>query len=132
MAYQISVMMSYKMIGGPRFPANTLPYDSSTQLIPFIALVLATSRLSIKRRITTILLGSVAFLLMDLSGIILWQTPPTFSGNEESAIYRLHFLTLELFGHWILPLGIWIIAAKEEIVALLGGILPAHQTKPVQ
>ena len=125
-------MMSYKLMGGPRFPADTLPYDSSTRLIPFIALMLATSRINMKRRITTILLGCVAFLLIDLSGIIIWQTPPTFKGNEESTLYHLHFLTWELFGHWIMPLGIWIVAAKEEIVALLGILLPAHQTKPTQ
>lgn len=131
-AYQLSLMMSYKLIGGPRFPANTIPYDSSAMLIPFIALVLATARISIKRRIATILCGTAALLLMDLSGIILWKTPPTFSGNKESIIYRIHFLALELLGRWILPLGIWIVAAKKEIIALLYGILPSTQTKQVQ
>jgi hypothetical protein len=130
--YQLIVLMSYKLIGGPRFPANTIPYDSSAWLIPLFALLLATPGISIKKRIAAILFGSVTYMLMDLSGIIIWQSPPTFNGNDESAIYRIHFLVLELFSHWLLPLGIWILAAKKEIVSLLGGLLPVPQSRSTQ
>jgi hypothetical protein len=133
----IATIYSFFLLGscylmGIRFTQGTALYESSLRMIPFIALMLATPRLGIKKRAVVIALGFVLFLAIDLTSILIWRVPPSRTQISGSKAHLLYSLIWELCGHWLLPLVIWVVAAKEEILQLLGGIIPGPQAGPAQ
>ena len=113
---------------GMRITPEMLPYDSSDKLIPFIALVLATPRIRIRKRLAVIALGFAVFFLMDVVSIILWVSPlTTYKSIGISEIHLIYSNAWNLAGRWILPFVVWIVAARKEVGEMLGGLLPVPQ-----
>lgn len=125
---QFLLMGSCSLLG-IRITPEMLPYDSSDKLIPFIALVLATPSIRIKKRVTVIALGFTIFFLMDLASIILWVSPlTTYRSSILSEFHSIYSNAWNLAGRWIFPFVIWILATRKEIGALLCELMPVPQT----
>lgn len=116
---------------GIRVTPEMHPYDSSEKLLTFVALILATPRIRIRKRIAVILVGFLLFFLMDLVSIILWISPLTIYGSRLLSEFHLVYSNAwNLAGRWILPFVFWVVAAQKEIIGLLGGFVPLPQTEP--
>ncbi|WP_298036567.1 hypothetical protein [uncultured Desulfuromonas sp.] len=103
-------------------------YDSSFRTLPFLALVLATPKLSWRRRGGLLLTGVAVFWAIDLAGFLIWTEPPSRQpGQGASRAHILFSLAWETLGHWVLPYLLWFAGVHRQLGELFGG--GAHQRR---
>lgn len=91
-----------------------LYYDSSLWLIPTLSLVLATPRLTWRRRLVMVFFAVCLYWSLDLLSFFLWVTPPQ-PGVKTSEAHYLYSLVWSMTGQWALPFLVWLVAASRQI-----------------
>ena len=121
MGYDLVLLQVYRLFRPQAWPQLlTQGYNSALRTIPFLALLLATPALPIKRRLSWLAGGVLVFVLLDAATTAIWGAPP--SQNLSIASTHGHYtwsLIWDTTGHWLLPLLLWIVAAHREIRAVL-------------
>jgi hypothetical protein len=85
-------------------------YNLSLTVIPFISLLLATPRLSVLRRISTIIIGLPFFMLADF--LLLRRVANALvGGSYTESLIDIFFLSIK----WALPCVIWIVSSYPYI-----------------
>lgn len=102
-------------VGSFVVPATIISsYDSSNRVVPFLALMLATPGVKIDKKLGLSATGVLMFLLIDISGNVLWGgLPPQSVSGATSTSHYLYSLMWDLMGHWILPLLLWLVAVSD-------------------
>ena len=110
--YQIILLLGLSVLLPPDQSAVSLDYASYLRLIPFLALMLATPRIKVGRRVFVILIGLVIFMAIDVASILAWGSFP----NQQSTAAHLIFSQIwKTTGQWILPFLLWFIAVYKDI-----------------
>ena len=110
--YQIILLLALSVLLPPDQSAVSLDYASYLRLIPFLALMLATPRIKVGRRVFVILIGLVIFMAIDVGSILVWGSFP----NQQSTAAHLIFSQIwKTTGQWILPFLLWFIAVYKDI-----------------
>ena len=110
--YQIILLLVLSLLLPPDQSAVSLDYASYLRLIPFLALMLATPRIKVGRRVLVILIGLVIFVAIDVFSILVWGSFP----NQQSTAAHLIFSQIwKTTGQWILPFLFWFIAVRNEL-----------------
>ena len=74
--YQIILLLICSLLLPPDQSAVSLDYANYLRLIPFLALMLATPRITVARRVVVILVGLVIFISIDIVSILAWGSFP--------------------------------------------------------
>lgn len=110
--YQIVLLLLLSLLLPPDQGAVSLDYASYLRIIPFLALILATPRISVNRRVIVILIGLVIFIVIDIVSILVWGGFP----NSQSTVAHLLFSQIwKTTGQWVLPFLFWFIAVYKDI-----------------
>ena len=110
--YQIILLLVLSLLLPPDQSAVSLDYASYLRLIPFLALMLATPRIAIAKRVAVILIGLIIFITIDIASILAWGSFP----NSQSTTLHLIFSQIwKTTGQWILPFLLWFIAAYKNM-----------------
>lgn len=92
-------------------------YESSFRVILLIALLLVTPGVPVKKRLSFLVAGIFAFLLLDLVSFLLWTTPPPPPGSGPVAkAHIVYSLVWRMLGHWVLPFVFWIAMTREPLL----------------
>ncbi|MDT8421570.1 MAG: hypothetical protein RQ754_14175 [Desulfuromonadales bacterium] len=89
-------------------------YDSSLWLIPTIALVLATPKISWKRRSLMVILGICVYWMLDFISFYIWTSPP-LPNNQSSQVHYLYSMIWGMTGQWALPFLVWLVTAYRQV-----------------
>ena len=91
---------------------GTIPLDyiSYLRIIPFLALMLATPGIEIRRRLAVILIGLTIFIGIDAVSNITWGGFPTRQSTAPHVIFSLVWKTT---GQWVLPFLFWFVAVYK-------------------
>ena len=117
LVYQLPL---YGLLLPVRGSLTGLPYDSALRLIPLVALVLATPGASLKKRLVVLGAGMAIYLVMDICSTLVWKgMPPRNGALAPSETHITYSLIWETFGHWVLPISIWVAGMHREIADLL-------------
>lgn len=92
--------------------AIRLDYISYLRIVPFLALMLATPGISIRRRSVLILLGMTVFMVFDAVSNMVWGG---FPGKESTPIHVVFTLIWQVTGQWIFPFLFWFIAVYKNL-----------------
>lgn len=110
--YQIALLLVLSLLLPPDQSAVSLDYASYLRLIPFLALMLATPKITVPRRVVVILIGLAIFITIDIASILVWGSFP----NSQSTASHLIFSQIwKTTGQWILPFLLWFIAIYKDI-----------------
>lgn len=110
--YQTTLLIVLSLLLPPDQSIVSLDYTSYLRLIPFLALILATPRIKLARRISVILIGITIFIVIDVASILAWGRLPT----SQSTVAHLLFSQIwKTTGQWILPFLLWFIAVYKDI-----------------
>ena len=113
--YQVILLLVLSFLLPPDQSAVSLDYASYLRLIPFLALMLATPRIKVVRRLVVILIGLTIFIAIDVASILVWGSFP----NSQSTASHLIFSQIwKTTGQWILPFLFWFIAVYKDIEEL--------------
>ncbi len=110
--YQILLLLALSVILPPDQSAVSLDYASYLRLIPFLALMLATPRVTIARRVVVILVGLIIFIAIDIASILTWGS---FPSSQSTAAHLIFSQIWKTTGQWILPFLLWFIAVYRDI-----------------
>ena len=114
MAYEyVLLSVIFQFPTSKLMPAG-LYYDSSLWLIPSLALLLATPRLSWSRYCVMIMVAVSTYWALDLVSFFIWITPPP-PNTQVSEAHYLYSLVWKMTGQWALPFLLWLIAAYKQI-----------------
>ena len=114
-AYQIILLLALSLLLPPDQSAVSLDYASYLRLIPFLALMLATPRIAITRRVIVILIGFAIFIAIDVASILAWGS---FPNSQSTATHLIFSQIWKTTGQWILPFLLWFIAIYKDISEL--------------
>lgn len=110
--YQITMLLVLSLLLPPDQSAVSLDYASYLRLIPFLALILATPKIKLGKRVTVILIGLTIFITIDIASILAWGRFP----HSQSTVAHLLFSQIwKTTGQWILPFLFWFIAVHKDI-----------------
>ena len=110
--YQIILLLMLSLLLPHDQSVVSLDYASYLRIIPFLALMLATPRIRVTRRVIVILTGLAIFIMIDVASILAWGSYP----NSQSTAAHLIFSQIwKTTGQWILPFLFWFIAVYKEI-----------------
>lgn len=93
-------------------------FVSALWLIPTLALLLATPRISWKRRLLLLALAPAVYWLLDVASFLAWTHPPA-PGIASGRAHYLYSLVWKMTGQWVLPFLFWLTAAHREVSAYL-------------
>ena len=110
--YQITLLLILSLMLLPDQGAVSLDYASYLRLIPFLALMLATPRITIARRLSIILIGLMIFIVIDVASILVWGS---FPNSQSTAAHLIFSQIWKTTGQWILPFLLWFIAVYRDI-----------------
>ena len=82
--YQIILLLICSLLLPPDQSAVSLDYANYLRLIPFLALMLATPRITVARRVVVILVGLVIFISIDIVSILAGGA--SLAHNQQSLI----------------------------------------------
>jgi hypothetical protein len=89
----------------------SLDYASYSQIIPFLALMLATPKITITRKAVFILTGMTIYISIDMASILAWGSFP----HSKSTIAHLICSQIwKITGQWILPPLLWFMAIDKD------------------
>ena len=110
--YQTILLLICSLLLPPDQSAVSLDYASYLRLIPFLALMLATPRITIARRATIILIGITIFIVIDVASILAWGG---FPNSQSTAAHLIFSQIWKSLGQWILPFLLWFVAVYKKI-----------------
>ena len=110
--YQIILLLVLSLLLPPDQSAVSLDYASYLRLIPFLALMLATPRIKVSRRMIVILVGLIIFIAIDIASILVWGS---FPNSQSTATHLIFSQIWKTTGQWILPFLMWFIAIYKDI-----------------
>ena len=110
--YQIILLLLLSLLLPPDQNAVSLDYASYLRLIPFLALMLATPRIKVTRRVIVLLIGIAIFIVIDVASILVWGS---FPNSQSTAIHLIFSQIWKTTGQWILPFLFWFIAVYKDI-----------------
>ena len=110
--YQIILLLALSVLLPPDQSAVSLDYASYLRLIPFLALMLATPRIKVSRRMIVILVGLIIFIAIDIASILVWGS---FPNSQSTATHLIFSQIWKTTGQWILPFLMWFIAIYKDI-----------------
>ena len=110
--YQIILLLALSVLLPPDQSAVSLYYASYLRLIPFLALMLATPRIKVSRRMIVILVGLIIFIAIDIASILVWGS---FPNSQSTATHLIFSQIWKTTGQWILPFLMWFIAIYKDI-----------------
>lgn len=110
--YKLILLLICSLLLPPEQNAVRLEYASYVWMIPFLALMLATPRITVTRRISVILIGLVVFISIDIASILAWGR---FPHSQSTAAHVISSQVWKTTGQWILPLLLWFIAIHRDI-----------------
>ena len=110
--YQIILLLVLSVLLPPDQSAVSLDYASYLRLIPFLALMLATPRINVARRIAVILIGCTIFIAIDIASIMVWGS---FPNSQSTAAHLIFSQIWKTTVQWILPFLFWFIAIYKDI-----------------
>lgn len=110
--YQIILLLVLSPLLSPDQSAVSLDYASYLRIIPFLALMLATPRIKVARRIVVILGGLVIFIVIDVASILAWGS---FPNSQSTAVHLIFSQIWKTTGQWILPFLFWFIAVYKNM-----------------
>ena len=116
--YQIILLLVLSLMLPPDQGSVSLDYASYLRLIPFLALMLATPRIKVVRRISIIIIGLVVFITIDVASILAWGS---FPNSQSTAAHLIFSQIWKTTGQWILPFLLWFIAIFKDIGELFVG-----------
>ena len=114
-SYQIILLLGLSLLLPPDQNTVSLDYASYLRLIPFLALMLATPRIAMARRVLVILIGLAIFIAIDVSIILAWGN---FPNSKSTAAHLIFSQIWKTTGQWILPFMLWFIAIYKDIEKL--------------
>ena len=120
--YQIILLLILSLLLPPDQNAVSLDYASYLRLIPFMALMLATPRIKVARRVSVILIGLAIFIAIDVTSIRSWGN---FPNSQSTAAHLIFSQIWKTTGQWILPFMLWFIAVYKNI----GELFVAEENK---
>ena len=110
--YQIILLLVLSLLLPPDQSAVSLDYASYLRLIPFLALMLATPKIKVGRRVIVILIGLAIFIIIDIASILAWGD---FPNSQSTAAHLIFSQIWKTTGQWILPFLFWFIAIYSDI-----------------
>ena len=110
--YHIILLMICSLLLPPDQSTVSLDYASSLRIIPFLALMLATPRVKVSRRMVFILIGLTIFFIIDIVSILAWGS---FPNSQSTAAHLIFSQIWKTTGQWILPFLLWFIAIAKDI-----------------
>ena len=110
MVYQMVLRQVCSCFLHPPQGTIRLEYTSYLRTIPFLALMLATPEIPLKRRLAIICAGLVTYLGMDTACNLTWGSFPTKGAGAGHALFTLVWQTT---GQWILPFLFWAVAVNK-------------------
>ena len=110
--YQIVLLLVLSFLLPPDQGAVSLDYASYLRLIPFWALMLATPRINVSRRMIVILVGLTIFIAIDIASILAWGS---FPNGQSTAAHLIFSQIWKTTGQWILPFLFWFIAVYKDV-----------------
>ena len=114
--YQIILLLVLSLLLPPDQSTVSLDYASYLRIIPFLALMLATPRIKVARRVSVVLIGLIIFIAIDVASILAWGS---FPNSQSSASHLIFSQIWKTTGQWILPFLFWSIAVYKDIGVLL-------------
>ena len=111
-SYKIILLLVLSFLLPSDQSAVFLDYASYLRLIPFLALMLATPKIKIARKVPVILIGLLIFITIDVASILAWGN---FPNSESTAAHLIFSQIWKTTGQWILPLLLWFIAVCKDI-----------------
>ena len=120
--YQLILLLVLSLLLPSDQSAVSLDYASYLRLIPFMALMLATPRITISRRVSVILIGLTIFITIDITSILAWGH---FPNGQSTAAHLIFSQIWKTTGQWILPFMLWFIAVYKNI----GELFVAEENK---
>jgi hypothetical protein len=113
--YQIILLFGLSFILPPDQSFVSLDYASYLRLIPFLALMLATPRIKVIRKVIVIIIGITIFIIIDIASILAWGN---FPNSQSTAAHLIFSQIWKTTGQWILPFLFWFIAVYKDITEL--------------
>ena len=110
--YQIILILGLSLLLPPDQNVVSLDYASYLRIIPFLALILATPRVKVGRRVVVILIGLAIFIVIDVVSILAWGS---FPNSQSTAAHLIFSQIWKTTGQWILPFLLWFIAIYKDI-----------------
>ena len=120
--YQIILLLICSLLLPPDQNVVSLDYASYLRIIPFLALMLATPRIKVARRVIVILIGIAVFIVIDIASILAWGN---FPNSQSTATHLIFSQIWKTTGQWILPFLFWFIAVYKDI----GELFVADESK---
>lgn len=113
--YQIILLLGLSFILPPDQSFVSLDYASYLRLIPFLALMLATPRIKVIRKVIVIITGITIFIIIDIASTLAWGS---FPNSQSTAAHLIFSQIWKTTGQWILPFMLWFIAIYKDIEKL--------------
>ena len=110
--YQFTLLLVCSLLLPPEQNEINLSYDSFVRTVPFLALMCATPRIGLAKRIFVMAGGMAVFVGIDVMSILLWgQTP----GAGSTVAHLVSSQIWRTTGQWILPFLLWFLSVQKNI-----------------
>jgi hypothetical protein len=106
-----------------------IPFMSSHMLYLVFALILATPRLGLRRRIIGIAAGLLLYMLADRLMIPIWKALPYTQKPGPVPAKEFYTSVYYMIMHWLLPFLLWIVIAYRQIEGMCKGQLQGETVR---